>query len=197
LYRAAAVANVEGALTYMSWNEYQQVLENNQERIQLVGVDAGSGCVTPSIETINDGSYVLTNDLNIVVSQTGLQNNLVQSLLWFIFSDANYSLIEGAGIVGVSFGELPAVRDALQTAFNEAAAVPEATGTEEPGATAEAVATGEVIATEDASATTEAVVTEEAAATTDEPALTEEVTVVTEEAATDEPAVTEEATPAS
>jgi phosphate transport system substrate-binding protein len=193
LYRAAAVANVEGALTYMSWNEYQQVLENNQERIQLIGVDAGSGCVTPSLETINDGSYVLTNDLNLVVSQTGLQNNLVQSLLWFIFSDANYSLIEGAGIVGISFGELPAVRDALQTAFNEAAEVPEATGTEEPGATAEAGATAEVIATEDASATTEAVVTEEASSATDEPALTEEVTVVTEEAATDEPAVTEEA----
>jgi phosphate transport system substrate-binding protein len=162
LYRAAAVANVEGSFTYMTWDEYQQVLENNQERIQLVGVDAGSGCVTPSPETIADGSYPLTTDLNIVVGQSGLQNSVIQSLLWYIFSDANYSLIENSGFVGLSFGDLPALRDALQTAFTEAAAAPDTSATPEVGATDEAVATEEaastveVIATEETQGTAEA-----------------------------------------
>lgn len=179
LYRAAAVANVEGALTYMTWDEYQQVVENNQERIQLVGVNAGADCVTPAVDTITDGTYPLTIDLNLVVGQSNLQNNVVQSLLWYIFSDANYSLIESAGLIGISFGDLPAIRDTLQSAFTQAAAVPEVVATAEAGATDEVSATEDASATDEPAATIEVIASEEAAATEDvtaEPAATEDAT---------------------
>jgi hypothetical protein len=201
-YRAAATANVEGALAVMTWDEVQQVVESGQQGIQLVSVDAGSGCVAPSAESIADGSYPLTQALTLVVRQNALQNNVVQSLLWYIFSDANYGLIENAGLIGVAFGDLPAVREALQTAFNNAAAAaaaaeaftapvttsvaPDSAATQDPSVTEDP------LATEDVSATDEAVVTEEAG--TEEPAATVEV-LATEDTATEEPAATPEATP--
>lgn len=122
LYRAAATANVEGGLTYMSWPEYQQVVANNQSNIQLVSVDGGAGCVAPSESTIADGSYPLSRPATLVISQFALSRPEVQSLLWYLASDTNYAALENAGFVGLNFGELPDVRTMLQSAFAEATA---------------------------------------------------------------------------
>lgn len=140
LYRAAAVANVEGGLALMTWDEYQRVLDNEQANIQLVSVDAGNGCIAPSEETIGDGSYALTDSLRLIVSEAALRRVEVQSLLWYAFSDQNYSLVQDAGLFGLSFGDLPAVRDTLLQAFARAV-VPEATAV--PGAEATAEGTPE------------------------------------------------------
>ncbi len=144
LYRAAATANVVGGLTYMSWADYQKVLQNNQARIQLVSVDAGNGCVIPSDETIQDSSYPLTQNTQLLVKTQSLTNVATQSLLWFIASDSNYSQLESAGFIGVNFGSLPALRQTLQKAFLDAAAdaakPPEATAEATSEATAEATA---------------------------------------------------------
>lgn len=142
LYRAAATANVEGALTYMSWPEYQRVLANNQERIQLVNVDAGDGCIAPDASTIADGTYPLTRSAQLVVSQNALTRPEVQSFLWYLASDQNYPQFEQAGLIGVSFGALPALRDSLQQGFEDAAAAA-LEATPEPGAEATAEATSE------------------------------------------------------
>jgi|FLYN01.1.fsa_nt_gi phosphate transport system substrate-binding protein len=161
LYRAAATANVAGALTYMSWPEYQQVLDNNQGNIQLVAVDGGNGCVLPSQESIADGSYPLTRPGQLIINQASLAKTEVMSFLWYLLSDENYRLLDDAGFVGVSFADLADARNLLQTAYNEAAAAlqPEATAeaTGEPEATAEATTEPEatVEATPDAEATEE------------------------------------------
>lgn len=122
LYRAAATANVEGALTFMSWQQYQSVLDNNQERIRLVAVDAGDGCVTPDAQTIADGSYALATPIQLLVNRAALTKVHVQSFLWFIASDNNYGLLERAGLTGVTFGSLPDLRRLLESAYIEAAA---------------------------------------------------------------------------
>jgi phosphate transport system substrate-binding protein len=121
LYRAAATANVAGGLTFMEWVDYQKVLDNNQERIQLVSVDAGDGCVVPSSQSIVDGTYLLTNSVQLLVKTSSLNTIPVQSLSWFIASDSNYSLLEQAGLSGVQFGDLAILRNTLQSAFFEAA----------------------------------------------------------------------------
>ena len=72
LYRAAAVGNAPGALTYMDWRDYQRVLENGQANIRLTAVDAGAGCVAPSPATIADGSYALSRPATLLVSQQAL-----------------------------------------------------------------------------------------------------------------------------
>jgi phosphate transport system substrate-binding protein len=160
LYRAAATANVEGGLTYMTWAEYQQVLANNQERIQLVSVDGGNGCVAPSEATIADGSYPLTQSAKLLVSQKSLTNSPVQSFLWYLASDENYGLLESSGLTGISFGRLRTLRDALQKAFLDAAQVA-VEATPEPIAEATTEATSEPII----EATTEATVGATAEAT--------------------------------
>ncbi|MBE2272001.1 MAG: substrate-binding domain-containing protein, partial [Anaerolinea sp.] len=132
LYRAAAVGNVEGALTFMSWADYQRVLDNNQANIQLVGV--GENCVQPSAATIGDGSYPITRSLRLLVSDVALSRPEVQSVLWYAASDAQYSLLTGEGLTGLEFAELADLRQSLQQAFlnaqlaaAERAANPEAT----------------------------------------------------------------------
>ena len=43
----------EGGLGYFGFSYYEQ----NADKLNLVGVDAGDGCVKPSAETIQDGAY--------------------------------------------------------------------------------------------------------------------------------------------
>ncbi|MEQ8673339.1 MAG: substrate-binding domain-containing protein [Aggregatilineales bacterium] len=153
LYRAAAVANVEGSLTYMSWAEYQNVLNNAQENIQLVGVDGGAGCITPSVGTISDQSYPLTQTSTLVVSIPSLARPEVQSLLWYMFSDNNFATIEQTNLIGLSFGDLPEIREMLQDAFSQAQVTQLEVG---PEATPEAESTPEAEATEQSTPEAEA-----------------------------------------
>ena len=139
-YRAAATANVEGGLTFMTWAEYLTVLENNQPNITLVSVDAGSGCVEPSAAAIRDGSYPLAQPLSLVVNRASAARAEVQALLWYLASDANYTLIEDAGLVGLLFGDLPELRVRLQDWFTEAQAAAQAAVEAAAEATAEATA---------------------------------------------------------
>jgi phosphate transport system substrate-binding protein len=181
LYRAAATANVPGALTFMTWTDYQDVLSNAQANIQLVAVDGGDGCVTPGVETITDGTYPLARPLNVIVNKASLTDIAVQSWLWAVFSDQNHSLFTASGWVGVPFESLDAVRSELQTAFDEAAAEAEAaaaaaleaTPTEAPEATAEGEATPEGEATAEDEATAEGDTTPEGEATPEDEATSE------------------------
>ena len=47
------VSGTEGGLGYFGFSYYEQ----NQDKLNLVAVDGGDGCVKPSLETIQDGSY--------------------------------------------------------------------------------------------------------------------------------------------
>jgi phosphate transport system substrate-binding protein len=47
------VAGDEGGLGYFGFSYY----ESNMDQLNLVGVDSGGGCVKPSTETIQDGTY--------------------------------------------------------------------------------------------------------------------------------------------
>ncbi len=145
LYRAAAVGNVEGGITFMTWADYQKVVAANQANIQLISVGEGSNCVQPSAATITDGSYLLSQPLKLIVRTSTLARPDVQSLLWLMASDANYTLIQNADLTGLEFGQLPDLRDTLQKAFNDAAmaatlATPEATAAATVEATAQATA---------------------------------------------------------
>lgn len=118
LYRAAATANVPGALTYMRWQDYLRVLENGQSNITLVQIDAGDGCVTPNEATIADGSYALARHARLLVRDTSIATEATRSVLWFMFSDTSYPLLTGAGYVGLSLRDLVDVRADLQARYD-------------------------------------------------------------------------------
>ena len=141
LYRAAAVGNVEGALTYMSWKDYQRVLGNNQQNIQLVGVDSGSGCELPSKQSIVNGAYPLSQSTSLLINGQSLADISVQSYLWSLFSDQGWTIMDREGFVGIEFGDLLGIRSELETQFSLAEAnatqsvdAPEAEATAEPEA---------------------------------------------------------------
>jgi phosphate transport system substrate-binding protein len=200
LYRAAAVANVEGALTYMSWAEYVRVLENNQTRIQVVAIDGGNGCVEPSIATITDGSYPLLETTQLIISQKALARIEVQSYVWSLFLDANFSNLAAQGIIGIDVSRLSDVRVSLQAEFDKAVAAAEAAAEATPEATPETGAEATAEATTDVEPAATADATEESAPEptaepTDEAAPAETIEAAPEPAAeaTSEP--TAEATP--
>ncbi|MEP7293102.1 MAG: substrate-binding domain-containing protein, partial [Chloroflexota bacterium] len=181
-YRATAAGNLDGAMTYLSWQDYQALSAELQASAQPVGVDAGSGCVTPSAETFSDGSYALARPVMLIVSLRSMARQEVQSLLWFIASDANYTLLADNGVLGLDFSDLSTLRDRLQLLFVQAAeeaaqplveATPEATSEAGADATVEAATaasepTIEVSATEAVPAATAMATDEPAAAPTSE-----------------------------
>ncbi|MEO8398125.1 MAG: substrate-binding domain-containing protein, partial [Chloroflexota bacterium] len=172
VYRITAIGNVSGGMTYMSWQDYQALTADQQAKAKLISVDGGSGCVTPSDATIVDGTYPLSRPLKLIVNRVSMARQEVQSLLWYIASDANYPLLASNGFTGLSFSALPDLRDALQKAFIQGradavdAAVRAANATPEP--TAEATSeTPATVATEAAApATTEPAAQATAEATT-------------------------------
>lgn len=120
LYRAAAVGNVSGSLTMMSWHEYQNVLENSQARIQLVAVDAGAGCVEATEASISAGQYPLARAASLLVREASLAAGLAQALLWQIHSDANWAALQADGFISAPALELPILRRDLLRRFAEA-----------------------------------------------------------------------------
>lgn len=87
------VAGDDGALGYFGFAYYIE----NQDQLKVVGVDGGSGCVTPTPTTIEDGEYApLSRPLFIYVSEQSLADEAVQSFVEFYLSTA----AELAGEVG-------------------------------------------------------------------------------------------------
>ena len=130
LYRAAAVGNVAGGITYMSWRDYQRVLDNSQGNVQLVAVDAGAGCIRPSAESIADGSYRLQRQANLLASESALADINVQSLLWTLYADDSYATYQREGFVGIEANQLGSLRRALARQFRLAEANQNAAGAE-------------------------------------------------------------------
>jgi len=139
LYRAAAVANVEGGVAFMSWREYQRVSTLGQTGIQLVSVDGGEGCVTPGEDTFEAGTYPLWQPLALYVNPASLGKPAVQATLWYLLSDDNFALLSSAELVGLPFEQLAPMRYQLQDAFTAAAqAAVEAAAEATPETTPEA-----------------------------------------------------------
>ncbi len=120
LYRAAAVGNVSGSLTTMSWHEYQSVLENQQARIQLVAVDGGNGCVEATAASIITGEYPLARSASLLVREAALADRAAQALLWQIHADDNWAALPAEGFISAPALELPILRRDLLRRFADA-----------------------------------------------------------------------------
>ncbi len=116
-YRAEAVSNVDGGLTFMNWTEYAALTPDVQKRPTLIQIDGGKGCVTPSEQTITDGTYALARPLLLILNRASLARQEVQSILWYIASDENYPVLAQNGYVGIGFDALPDLRDELQADY--------------------------------------------------------------------------------
>jgi len=79
-----AVEGDKGGLGYFGLSYFEQ----NKENLKDVQVDGGSGCVTPSTETVQDGSYTpLSRPLFIYVKNTSLAKPEVKAFVQYLLDN--------------------------------------------------------------------------------------------------------------
>jgi phosphate transport system substrate-binding protein len=79
------VSGAEGGMGYFGFSYYQE----NQDKVKALQIDSGSGCVAPSAETAQDGSYYLSRPLFVYPSDKALQNETVDAFLQFYLDNIN------------------------------------------------------------------------------------------------------------
>jgi phosphate transport system substrate-binding protein len=92
------VSGESGGLGYFGFSYYEQ----NQDKLNLVGLDAGDGCVKPSTESIQDGSYTpLGRPLFMYPSEKALKRPEVKAFLDYVVENYD-SIAEASQIVPMS-----------------------------------------------------------------------------------------------
>jgi phosphate transport system substrate-binding protein len=89
------IAGTPKGLGYFGFSYYEQ----NADKLNLVGVDGGNGCVKPSQQSIQDGSYQpLSRSLFMYPSEKALRRPAVKAFMRFIV-DNQKTIAEAAQIV--------------------------------------------------------------------------------------------------
>jgi phosphate transport system substrate-binding protein len=80
------VSGEKGALGYFGFSYYDQ----NQDKLKALEIDAGDGCVAPSIETAQDGSYrPLSRPLFMYVKRESLQKTQVKAFVRYLLDNSD------------------------------------------------------------------------------------------------------------
>jgi phosphate transport system substrate-binding protein len=94
----ATVTGVSGAPGGMGYFGFS-FFEENQDTLKAFEIDGGDGCVAPSVETVQDGSYTpLGRELFIYPSQEALKNEVVREFVEF-YIDNQDTITEAAGFI--------------------------------------------------------------------------------------------------
>ena len=107
------VAGDTTALGYFGYSYY----ETNADKLNLVGVDGGSGCVKPSVATIQDGSYKpLARTLYMYVNTASLADKpQVKSFIDYVVANAEESA-KTAQVVPLTAAQLTTAKSELSKA---------------------------------------------------------------------------------
>ena len=90
------IANDQGALGYFGYAYYGE----NADRLRLVAIDGGDGCVLPTDQTINNGTYSpLSRPLFIYVSSSALQQEHIRAFVEFYLGINNRDFISETGYI--------------------------------------------------------------------------------------------------
>jgi len=102
----------EGALGYFGYAYYSE----NKESLNLVGVDSGSGCVTPSNQTVQSGEYKpLSRPLFVYVKKSSLDRPEVVGFVEFYLTNVS-SLMEDVGYTALATDVIEAEREEFNAA---------------------------------------------------------------------------------
>ncbi len=80
--------------------------EENSDKLRMVAVDGGEGCVEPSTETVSDGSYApLSRPLFVYVNSSSVQNNPKVVEFMNFYLDEAPNLLKDVGYVPLTTEE--------------------------------------------------------------------------------------------
>ena len=78
------VGGDKGGLGYFGFSYYEQ----NKDKLNLVDVDGGNGCVAPSTETIQDGTYKpLSRPLFMYPNEKALARPEVKAFIHYVLDN--------------------------------------------------------------------------------------------------------------
>ncbi len=90
------ISGDRGSLGYFGYAYYAE----NADRLKLVAIDGGEGCITPTDETINNGTYSpLSRPLFIYVNAEALNEPQVKAFVEFFLDTGNRQLISNTGYI--------------------------------------------------------------------------------------------------
>jgi phosphate transport system substrate-binding protein len=106
------VSGDAGGLGYFGFSYY----EGNQDKLNLVGIDSGDGCVKPSKESIQDGSYKpLSRPLFMYPKAASLAKPHVKAFMDFVVANQE-KIAEAAKIVPLTAEQATKAKADLQAA---------------------------------------------------------------------------------
>ena len=104
------IAGGKYSLGYFGYAYYQE----NQDKLNLVAVDSGSGCVEPTSESIENGSYSpLSRPLFIYVSKASMERPEVKAFVEFYLDNAA-ELAQEVGYIRLDETEYVSYRDLIK-----------------------------------------------------------------------------------
>ena len=108
------VSGTDNAAGYFGYAYYTE----NRDKLKVVAVDGGEGCVIPSDETVSEGSYPLARPLFIYVNTASLaEQPQVREFVRFYLSDEGIALVSDVGYTPIAGGELAGSRANLEAAI--------------------------------------------------------------------------------
>ena len=108
------VAGDRGGLGYLGLSSFSE----NEDRLKALEIDAGSGCVAPSVRTAQSGDYAaLSRPLFIYVSRESLEKRAVRTFVEYVMANAR-AVAEDALFVPLTGEQL----EREQSEFDRAAA---------------------------------------------------------------------------
>jgi phosphate transport system substrate-binding protein len=109
------VAGERGALGYFGLSYY----EENQSRLKLIAIDAGDGCVAPSVKTVQSGTYKpLSRPLFIYAKRTSFQRPEVRSFIGYVFNNEK-AIAKRARFVALTDKQLKKARNQYTRALRQ------------------------------------------------------------------------------
>lgn len=106
------VEGIEGTDTSLGWVGFAY-FQAEGERMKGIAIDAGDGCVAPTVENIADGSYAFARSLYIYVNkQAAADNPAVAAFVDLYLSEAGMAKVGEAGYVDLPAERLQASIDA-------------------------------------------------------------------------------------
>jgi phosphate transport system substrate-binding protein len=113
-----AVGGDKGGMGYFGYSYYEQ----NQDTLNAVQIDSGSGCVSPSKETAQDGTYTpLARPLFIYAKNESFKRPEVEAFLKYIL-DNNQSITASALFIPLTDEQLQKAETDFQTALSSVGA---------------------------------------------------------------------------
>jgi len=135
VYRANGTANVDGAVTYMSFADFQNVKSN----VHAVAINAGNGCIDATAANINNGTYPISETLYALLNTGTFSRPDMKAWTWYFLSDDALGVLAKASLVDTDTAGIIKARDVALAKFAQPQQAPAATpDTAAPAATSAA-----------------------------------------------------------